>query len=106
MFVLVNLPTYFYKEPMFLRFLKTIRIIIALFIRNLCLVHTERRSCGMCAAGCREKAIRLVPWLGDLVIPDVDDQKCTGCGACEYVCPVRPQSAIVVEALAEHQMLQ
>ncbi len=78
----------------------------ALFIRNLCLVHTERRSCGMCAAGCREKAIRLVPWLGDLVIPDVDDQKCTGCGACEYVCPVRPQSAIVVEALAEHQMLQ
>jgi ferredoxin len=29
----------------------------------------------------------------------VDSRKCNGCGACESVCPVRPQRAIRVTAL-------
>lgn len=85
---------------------KRLKIGSSVFIRNLCLVQTERRPCGMCAAACRQKAIRLVPWLGNLLIPEVDDLKCTGCGACELVCPVRPHRAIMVDALTEHQLLK
>lgn len=85
---------------------KRLKIGSSVFIRNLCLVQTERRLCGLCANVCGEKAIRLVPWLGNLVIPEIDDLKCNGCGACELVCPVRPYRAIVVDALTEHQLLK
>jgi len=29
--------------------------------------------------------------------PSVDPAKCIGCGACEHVCPVRPEPAVFVE---------
>lgn len=33
----------------------------------------------------------------------VDPERCIGCGACEYVCPARPGSAIHVEENLEHR---
>ena len=41
---------------------------------------------------------RLVP-----MIPVVNVEKCTGCGACENLCPVGPQSAIYVEGHDVHR---
>ena len=38
---------------------------------------------------------------GSPEIPVINTEKCIGCGACEYLCPARPFSAIYVEG---HQM--
>ena len=40
-----------------------------------------------------------------LKIPVVDTERCIGCGACEYVCPARPFSAIYVEGHENHRIL-
>ena len=32
----------------------------------------------------------------------IDADKCTGCGACEYLCPSRPFSAIFVNGREHH----
>jgi formate hydrogenlyase subunit 6/NADH:ubiquinone oxidoreductase subunit I len=37
-------------------------------------------------------------------VPAVDDSKCIGCGACEYLCPARPFSAIYVEGNEMHHI--
>jgi ferredoxin len=45
----------------------------------------------------------MVPFRNGLVIPEVNQDLCTGCGACEYVCPVRPFRAIYVEGILKHE---
>jgi ferredoxin len=35
----------------------------------------------------------------------VDTERCIGCGACEYVCPARPEGAVRVEGNIEHRMV-
>ena len=84
---------------------KRVKIGCAVFIRNLCIVTAQRRRCGLCAAKCPVKAIRLIPYLGDLALPEVTDSLCTGCGACEFICPVRPDRAITVDPLMLHRRL-
>lgn len=83
-----------------------VKIGSARLAKNQCIVAAQRRKCGLCAAKCPSKAIRLVPYLGDLLLPAIDDRKCTGCGACEFVCPVRPDRAIMVEALEVHRKME
>lgn len=34
--------------------------------------------------------------------PAINELRCTGCGACEYLCPARPLSAIHVEGVLVH----
>ncbi len=42
--------------------------------------------------------------LNDLpMIPVINDEKCIGCGKCEYLCPARPFSAIYVEGHEQHR---
>jgi formate hydrogenlyase subunit 6/NADH:ubiquinone oxidoreductase subunit I len=36
-------------------------------------------------------------------VPSVDTERCIGCGACEYVCPVRPISAIHIVGHEVHK---
>ncbi|MFI3314841.1 MAG: 4Fe-4S binding protein, partial [Rikenellaceae bacterium] len=36
------------------------------------------------------------------MIPAVSIERCIGCGACEYVCPAAPFSAIYVEGKNRH----
>ncbi|MFO1433974.1 MAG: 4Fe-4S binding protein [Candidatus Competibacteraceae bacterium] len=79
---------------------------IAQFLRDRCIVYTDKTACGACAEHCPTKAVRMVPYERNLTIPEVREALCVGCGACEYACPVRPQRAIYVAAHAVHRMAQ
>ena len=74
--------------------------------RSLCVVEKDGVSCGNCARHCPVGAIRMVKLDPDdpdsLRIPSVDESRCIGCGACEYLCPSRPYSAIHVNGLQVH----
>jgi len=58
-------------------------------------------QCGNCATKCPTGAITIVETDRGLT-PVVAEQICIGCGACEYLCPVRPISAITVNGREDH----
>ena len=74
---------------------------------ELCVVNRDGVSCGNCARHCPAGAIMMVrkdPSDKDsLRIPAVNESRCIGCGACEFLCPSRPISAIKVNGLSEHK---
>ncbi|MBA4138762.1 MAG: hypothetical protein C0518_15765 [Opitutus sp.] len=74
----------------------------ARFERSLCIVETAGTDCAACSEHCPTKAVETVPFRNNLRLPQVRDELCIGCGACEFVCPVRPRRAILVVARAEH----
>ncbi len=76
------------------------------FIKKNCIVFTDETSCGSCSEHCPTKAVRMVPYKGELTIPHVTTEICVGCGACEYACPVTPYKAIVVDGHLEHKIAQ
>ena len=43
----------------------------------------------------------MVPYKGQLTIPETNQKLCIGCGACECVCPARPNKAIYVDGNTE-----
>jgi ferredoxin len=45
----------------------------------------------------------MVPWKDGLTIPEIDEDLCIGCGACEFICPVLPRKAIIVSGLTVHE---
>lgn len=45
-------------------------------------------ECRICGEQCDAAAIRFSPRLGGPPIPEIDRQRCTGCGACVAPCPV------------------
>ena len=64
---------------------------------SLCLL-SEERECTVCVRICPYDAVKLVFLEEDYIsIPVIDPDKCTGCGACEWACPVSPTKAIIVE---------
>ena len=81
----------------------TLQIGISKFIKNICIVVTKHTACGACSEHCPTKAVEMISYLGDLMIPKVDDKICVGCGACEYACPTKPDKAIYVEANSYHR---
>ncbi len=63
---------------------------------NVCLL-AEDRECSVCRSRCPYDAVRYVFSETDYTLtPQVDQEKCTGCGACEAACPTAPHKAIVV----------
>ena len=78
----------------------------AYWVAQNCLVM-DGIPCGNCARHCPAEAIEMVPKrddeTGKLLIPAINESKCIGCGACEYVCPARPFSAIVVEGVEQQR---
>ena len=72
-----------------------------------CIVLTDGVECGNCSRHCPAGAIEMVPNdpndENSAYVPAVDESRCIGCGACEYVCPARPYSAIHVEGHEEHK---
>ena len=81
----------------------------AVWVKENCLILTDHVSCGNCARHCPSGAIMMVPSNPDddesPMVPAVDAAKCIGCGACEYVCPARPFSAIYVEGHEVHKTI-
>ena len=75
----------------------------AVFIKENCIVHTEKTACGACSEHCPTKACHMVPYEGNLLIPEVKDDICIGCGACEYACPTKPYKAIFVDGNPVHE---
>lgn len=45
-------------------------------------------ECRSCEDACEPAAIRFRPRLGGPSLPDIDLERCTGCGACVSPCPV------------------
>ena len=73
---------------------------------DLCVVNRDNVHCGNCARHCPAGAIRMVRKNPDdensLRIPTVLEDRCIGCGACEFLCPSRPYSAIHVNGRIDH----
>ncbi|MCJ7820149.1 MAG: 4Fe-4S dicluster domain-containing protein [Bacteroidales bacterium] len=90
--------------PLVLEAKKLTRIGKAVFIKDNCIVNTEKTACGACSEHCPTKACAMVPFEGSLVIPEVIDDICIGCGACEHACPTRPYRAIFVDGNPNHEV--
>ena len=87
----------------------SIQIGHAVWIKKNCVPITDGVECGNCARHCPSGAIEMVPSDPDdeesPMVPAVNEAACIGCGACEYVCPARPFSAIIVEGHEVHKRL-
>ena len=87
----------------------SIQIGHAVWIKKNCVVLTDQVECGNCARHCPAGAIEMVPMDENdeesPMIPAINEAACIGCGACEYVCPSRPFSAIYVEGHKVHKKL-
>ena len=87
----------------------SIQIGHAVWIKKNCVVLTDEVECGNCARHCPSGAIEMVPLDENNeespLIPAINESACIGCGACEYVCPSRPFSAIYVEGHEVHKKI-
>ena len=81
----------------------------AVWIKKNCIPLTDGVECGNCARHCPVGAIEMVPSDPEdeesPYVPAVNEARCIGCGACEYLCPARPFSAIYVEGHEQHKEL-
>jgi polyferredoxin len=87
----------------------SIQIGHAIVVVNDCVSANGTDECGNCARHCPAGAITMMPSdaADDLspLVPVINEGACIGCGACEYVCPVRPISAIHVEGHEVHRKI-
>jgi polyferredoxin len=99
-----------------------LKIGTAQWVKELCVVITDKQPCDNCARHCPVQAITMIDnpdepqteQSGDggfrwgappkkRLIPMIDTEKCIGCGACENLCPSRPLSAVWVEGIMMHR---
>ena len=85
---------------------KLVQLGKAKFIEDNCIVKTQKTDCGACSEHCPTKAVHMKPYEGKLVIPEVRDKYCIGCGACEFACPVTPYKAIYIEGNSVHLLAE
>jgi len=75
---------------------KKLKLGKAVIERDLCVAWKEERSCYLCDEVCPYGAISLVMGEGSTIDkPGVLPDKCTGCGLCEWKCPVDPPAIYV-----------
>jgi polyferredoxin len=90
---------------------KPIRLGTAFYDRGRCLPWAMATPCIVCEEWCptSPKAIYLQPaevadaegHLQKVKQPLIDPQRCVGCGACEYACPVQDRPAVYVTSIGE-----
>ena len=74
----------------------------ARLIIDQCVVVTNSTDCAACSEHCPTKAVFTIPYGNNLRLPSLNGDLCIGCGACENVCPAKPDKAIIVSGLREH----
>lgn len=81
----------------------------AVWIADNCIANKNNVTCNNCERHCPNGAIKMIRKKDAEKdaprIPMIDTERCLGCGACEYVCPARPFSAIFVEGIEEHRTI-
>ena len=84
----------------------SISIGYAVWIKDSCIVNTDKVPCNSCERHCPTTAITFVELepgrRNSLKIPVINKELCIGCGACESLCPSRPFSAIYIEGNVRH----
>jgi len=87
----------------------SIQIGIAIWNPGLCIVNVDKVVCDLCSRKCPTGAITMIAKFPDDTtspkIPMIDTARCTGCGACEHLCPSRPYSAIHVDGVDVHRTI-
>jgi len=66
---------------------------LELRLADHCLAR-QQIVCQMCGDVCEANALHFPPQLGQVAIPLIDDDICTGCGACIAACPENALRAI------------
>lgn len=78
----------------------------AVWIAENCIPVSNGDPCGTCARSCPAEAIQMISYTTtngkQVMVPALDNERCIGCGKCEYLCPARPFSAIYVEGNTTH----
>jgi ferredoxin len=95
-------PTYALR-PLLLEAKKLTQLGKAIFIKDNCIVKTEKTACGACSEACPTKAVYMIPYEGNLLIPELNNDICIGCGHCEFACPTTPYKAIFVDGIEVHR---
>ncbi len=75
---------------------------IADFYPDRCIVVTEGTDCAACSEHCPTKAVSTEPYGDNLRAPVMVQERCIGCGACEFACPAEPLKAIRVTGRRVH----
>lgn len=88
-------------KPLALEEKQQIQIGVVHFIRENCIVITQKTECGACSEHCPTKAVSMVVEAG-LRVPRINPKICVGCGACEYACPSIPYKSIYVDGNPVH----
>ena len=96
-------PTYALR-PLVLEAKQLSQLGKTVFIKDNCIVKTEKTACGACSEACPTKAVYMIPYEGNLLIPETNTDICIGCGHCEYACPTTPYKAIFVDGNTVHQI--
>jgi len=87
---------------------------LAVFDKNHCLPYAKKLNCMVCEEHCPipDKAIRFETveendYAGKKLVlkkPYIVENLCTGCGICEYVCPVEEKAAVEVFAKVKRKI--
>lgn len=93
-------------RPQTIKEKQQIRIGVARFLSESCIVTVDETDCGSCSEHCPTKAVKMVPYRNGLSIPQVTPKYCVGCGACEFACPTSPYKAIYVAGISIHETAQ
>ncbi len=91
-------------EPVSIPEKKRIQLGTVKFIEDRCVVFKDGTDCGACAEVCPTQAVRMIPYKYGLTQPYTETEICSGCGSCQYACPVEEPKAIVVEPHAVHKV--
>ena len=82
---------------------------IECIVKENCIIIRDKVECGNCERHCPNGAIKMMPidpgQSDSPKFPVINPERCIGCGACEYVCPSRPFSAIYVDGIEEHRTI-